>query len=137
MSNILAGIGRGQMEVLDKHINNRRNNFNFYKQNLNQYSEIEFLEEPNGFYSNRWLTCIKTDSYERREQIRLALANENIESRPLWKPMHCQPVFSGCDSYVNGVSEEMFDRGLCLPSGSNLEEEDLFRIVSVIKNTVR
>ncbi|WP_299436898.1 DegT/DnrJ/EryC1/StrS family aminotransferase [uncultured Aquimarina sp.] len=137
MSNIIAGIGRGQMEVLEKHVNNRRNNFNFYKNNLGDSTEIKFLVEPTGFHSNRWLTCIETTSYELREGLRLALAEENIESRPLWKPMHLQPVFADCDAYLNGISDDLFDRGLCLPSGSNLEEEDLFRIVSVIKNILR
>ncbi len=137
MSNITAGIGRGQMEVLDKHVNNRRRNFEFYKKYLEDSSEIKFLEEPSGYYSNRWLTCIETTSYKLREVIRLSLEEENIESRPLWKPMHQQAVFADCDAYLNGVSDDLFDRGLCLPSGSNLEEEDLFRIVSVIKNVLR
>lgn len=137
MSNIIAGIGRGQMEVLDTHVNNRRNNFAFYQEHLGDLSGIKFLEEPDGFHSNRWLSCIETKSYIAREEIRKALGKENIESRPLWKPMHRQPVFANCDMYVNGVSDDLFDRGLCLPSGSNLEEEDLFRIVSVIKNVLR
>ncbi|SEK52659.1 dTDP-4-amino-4,6-dideoxygalactose transaminase [Aquimarina amphilecti] len=137
MSNIIAGIGRGQMEVLDKHVTNRRNNFSFYKNNLVDFDEIKFLDEPSGFYSNRWLSCIETSSFETREKLRLALGKENIESRPLWKPMHLQPVFADCDVYLNGISDDLFDRGLCLPSGSNLEEEDLFRIVSVIKKVLR
>ncbi|GAA4114301.1 DegT/DnrJ/EryC1/StrS family aminotransferase [Aquimarina addita] len=134
MSNILAGIGRGQMQVLDQHVQKRRNNFKFYKEHLQELPDIKFLEEPNGFYSNRWLSCIETTSYELRETIRTALGKENIESRPLWKPMHRQPVFEDCTMYLNGISDDLFDRGLCLPSGSNLEQEDLFRIVSVIKN---
>ncbi|WP_103068524.1 DegT/DnrJ/EryC1/StrS family aminotransferase [Aquimarina sediminis] len=137
MSNITAGIGRGQMEVLDAHVDNRRSNFEFYKKHLEESSEIKFLEEPSGYYSNRWLTCIETTSYQLRESLRLSLAEENIESRPLWKPMHQQAVFADCDAYLNGVSDDLFDRGLCLPSGSNLEEDDLYRIVSVIKNTLR
>ncbi|TSE04999.1 DegT/DnrJ/EryC1/StrS family aminotransferase [Aquimarina algiphila] len=137
MSNITAGIGRGQMEVLEPHVNNRRSNFEFYKKNLEDSSEIKFLEEPSGYYSNRWLTCIETSSYQLREAIRLSLAEENIESRPLWKPMHQQAVFADCDAYLNGISDDLFDRGLCLPSGSNLEEDDLYRIVSVIKNVLR
>ncbi|WP_103864240.1 DegT/DnrJ/EryC1/StrS aminotransferase family protein [Aquimarina sp. I32.4] len=137
MSNITAGIGRGQMEILDAHVNNRRSNFEYYKNNLTDSSELKFLEEPTGYYSNRWLTCIETSSYELREEIRLALAEENIESRPLWKPMHQQTVFADCNAYLNGISDDLFDRGLCLPSGSNLEEEDLYRIVSVIKNILR
>ncbi|WP_108868389.1 DegT/DnrJ/EryC1/StrS family aminotransferase [Aquimarina aquimarini] len=137
MSNITAGIGRGQMEILDAHVNNRRSNFEYYKNNLTDSSELKFLEEPAGYYSNRWLTCIETSSYELREEIRLALAEENIESRPLWKPMHQQTVFADCNAYLNGISDDLFDRGLCLPSGSNLEEDDLYRIVSVIKNILR
>ena len=137
MSNITAGIGRGQMEVLETHVNNRRSNFEFYKNHLEEFSGIKFLEEPSGYRSNRWLTCIETSSHDVREELRLSLGDENIESRPLWKPMHQQPVFSDCDAYLNGVSEDLFNRGLCLPSGSNLEEEDLHRIVSVIKNVLR
>ncbi len=137
MSNITAGIGRGQMEVLDKHVNCRRANFEFYKEQLSFSSEIQFLDEPNGYHSNRWLTCIETSSYELREKIRLALAEENIESRPLWKPMHQQAVFKDCDVYLNGISDDLFERGLCLPSGSNLTKDDLYRIVSVIKNILR
>ena len=134
MSNIVAGIGRGQIQVLDQHIANRRANYEFYKTHLNQFSKISFLEEPEGYFSNRWLTCIKTTSFELREQIRKALAEQNIESRPLWKPMHDQPVFANAISYTNGVSDDLFEKGLCLPSGSDLEEEDLERIVSIIKN---
>ena len=136
MSNVLAGIGRGQMEVLDDRVAARRFNHNFYKEQLTENSNIEFLEEPSGFYSNRWLTCILTPSYEVREKIRLALLDEDIESRPLWKPMHLQPIFKDCVNYTDGTSEDLFNRGLCLPSGSNLEEEDLHRIVSLIKNVI-
>ncbi|MBP2832001.1 aminotransferase class I/II-fold pyridoxal phosphate-dependent enzyme [Aquimarina sp. U1-2] len=137
MSNITAGIGRGQMQVLDDHVKLRRRNFDFYKKHLDHCSELQFLDEPSGYISNRWLTCIETTSYQLREGLRMALAEENIESRPLWKPMHQQAVFTNCDSYLNGVSDDLFDRGLCLPSGSNLEEDDLYRIVSVIKNVLR
>lgn len=137
MSNIVAGIGRGQMQVLDAHVSNRRSNYEYYKTYLNEFNEIEFLDEPNGYYSNRWLTCIQTSSYKLREKIRLSLAEENIESRPLWKPMHSQPVFANSVSYLNGVSDDLFEKGLCLPSGSNLTEEDLQRVVSIIKNVLR
>ena len=133
MSNVLAGIGRGQMEVLEDRVAARRNNFIYYRQHLSGVSGIEFLNEPNGARSNRWLTCITTPSYEIREKIRLALENENIESRPLWKPMHLQPIFSNALNFTNGISEELFEKGLCLPSGSNLEQEDLERICNVIK----
>lgn len=132
MSNVLAGIGRGQMEVLDERVNARRKNHEFYKANLSKYSSISFLEEPEGYFSNRWLTCIKTSSFEMREQIRLALLEEDIESRPLWKPMHMQPVFKDYLHFTNGVSEDLFDKGLCLPSGSNLSQEDLDRILNII-----
>ncbi|NMH88320.1 DegT/DnrJ/EryC1/StrS family aminotransferase [Flavivirga algicola] len=135
MSNVLAGIGRGQMEVIDDRVEARRKNFNFYKANLSQFNTIEFLEEPQGFFSNRWITCIKTDSFETREQIRLTLQEDDIESRPLWKPMHMQPVFKDYLHFTNGVSEDLFDKGLCLPSGSNLSQNDLDRVLNKILKT--
>ncbi|WP_372754890.1 DegT/DnrJ/EryC1/StrS family aminotransferase [Mariniflexile sp.] len=135
MSNVLAGIGRGQMEVLDNHVAARRENYNFYKKYLSKYPSISFLEEPEGFFSNRWLTCIKTDSYALREQIRLDLLEDDIESRPLWKPMHLQPVFKECMHFTDGTSESLFEKGLCLPSGSNLTPDDLERILkTILKN---
>jgi dTDP-4-amino-4,6-dideoxygalactose transaminase len=136
MSNVLAGIGRGQMEVLDERVAARRKNFDFYKSNLSQYDSIEFLEEPNGFFSNRWITCIKTDSFKLREQLRLELLEDDIESRPLWKPMHMQPIFENCLHFTDGTSEDLFDKGLCLPSGSNLSQQDLNRILNVITKTL-
>lgn len=136
MSNILAGIGRGQMEVLTDRVQARRANYQYYKERLGHLEAIQFLEEPSGYYCNRWLTCILTPSFEIREKIRLALQAEDIESRPLWKPMHEQPVFKSCESYTNGVSSDLFIRGLCLPSGSNLFEEDLYRITSLILNNL-
>ena len=129
MSNVVAGIGRGQMEVLDNRVEARRANFEFYQKQLAGKEGIRFLNEPDGFMSNRWLTCILTDSFEQREEIRLRLAKQNIESRPLWKPMHLQPVFEKYPKYVNGTSEQLFDKGLCLPSGSDLTEQDLIRII--------
>ncbi|RNC88704.1 MAG: aminotransferase class I/II-fold pyridoxal phosphate-dependent enzyme [Allomuricauda sp.] len=136
MSNILAGIGRGQMEVLDERVAARRANFEFYKQRLGNHESVTFLQEPKGYYSNRWLTCMLTDSFETREKIRLALAEDDIESRPLWKPMHMQPIFKTCSQFVDGTSKNLFDKGLCLPSGSNLLEEDLERTVSIITKTL-
>ncbi len=133
MSNIVAGIGRGQMEVLDEHVAARRSNYEFYLKNLTNLEGISFLNEPSGYYSNRWLTCILTESFEMRESIRLKLEENNIESRPLWKPMHLQPVFKNSPAYDNGVSNDLFERGLCLPSGSNLLKENLQQIVSLIK----
>lgn len=137
MSNVLAGIGRGQMEVLDDRVKARRANYNFYKANLSKFKNIQFLEEPEGCFSNRWITCIKTDSYNLRERIRLALLGDDVESRPLWKPMHMQPVFKDCLHFTNGTSEELFEKGLCLPSGSNLSQEDLNRILNMILKTLK
>lgn len=132
MSNVLAGIGRGQMEVLEDRVAARRENFKFYKNRLGHLPEIEFLEEPTGYYANRWLTCILTPSKEIREKIRMALLEDDIESRPLWKPMHLQPIFRDYTSFTDGTSEDLFLRGLCLPSGSNLSQDDLERIVALI-----
>ncbi len=136
MSNVLAGIGRGQMEVLEDRVSARRYNHKFYFDNLKNIPGIAFLNEPKGYMSNRWLTCILTPSYESRESIRLALLDENIESRPLWKPMHLQPVFESHLNFSDGTSENLFERGLCLPSGSNLSVADLERIVTIIKKTL-
>ncbi|QXP58133.1 aminotransferase class I/II-fold pyridoxal phosphate-dependent enzyme [Cellulophaga sp. HaHa_2_95] len=134
MSNILAGIGRGQMEVIDDRVSARRANHQFYFDSLSDIKGIEFLVEPKGYFSNRWLSCILTSSFAHREKLRLLLLDHNIESRPLWKPMHLQPVFSDCISFVNGTSEDLFERGLCLPSGSNLTQKDLERVIDLIKN---
>ena len=136
MSNISAGIGRGQMEVLDDRINRRREIFETYKNALKDISAIQFLDEPNGYFSNRWLTTIlvlENDSQITRETLRLALEQDNIESRPLWKPMHLQPIFSNDEFFGDGTSERLFELGLCLPSGSNLTELDLNRIIKQIR----
>jgi len=130
MSNVLAGIGRGQMEVLEDRVQARRSNYEFYKKELEGIKGLSFLEEPVGHFTNRWLTCILTPSFEVREKIRLALQEEDIESRPLWKPMHLQPIFKDCVHFSDGTSEDLFKRGLCLPSGSNLSVTDLERVVS-------
>lgn len=132
MSNIVAGIGRGQMTILDSHVEKRRYNHELYFNTFKDNKQITFLKEPEGHYSNRWLSCILLDSFETREGLRLALEKENIESRPLWKPMHQQPVFKDAPSYLNGISDELFNRGLCLPSGSNLSKEELDRVISAI-----
>jgi len=136
MSNVLAGIGRGQMEVLDTRVHARRANYDFYKTHLAAYNCIQFLQEPTGFYANRWLTCVTFDTFEQREAVRNALLEDAIESRPLWKPMHLQPVFKDAVSFTNGVSEQLFNQGLCLPSGSNLTQHDLDRILQIISNTL-
>lgn len=133
MSNVLAGIGRGQMTVIDDRVKKRRSNHEFYYSKLNNIDGITFLQEPENHYSNRWLSCILTESERMREDLRLLLDNENIESRPLWKPMHQQPVFKNAPSYINGISDELFKKGLCLPSGSNLTDIELNKVVSTIK----
>ncbi len=132
MSNVLAGIGRGQMTVLDKHVNSRRKNYEFYNSNLENIDEISFLKEPKGMFSNRWLSCILLESEKMREEIRILLESKNIESRPLWKPMHQQPIFKNCPKYLNGISDDLYKKGLCLPSGSNLTEYELNRVLTVI-----
>ena len=141
MSNICAGIGRGQMMVLEERVKQRRENFNFYCEELSNIGGISFTKEPEGHFSNRWLTTIIVDQKLTdgitKEEIRLALEKENIESRPLWKPMHLQPVFEKYPSYTNGVSQTLFENGLCMPSGSNLEQSDLQRITSIIKRTMK
>lgn len=135
LSNICAGIGRGQMKVLDQRVEQRRKVFDFYQKHLSNISAISFQPEAKGSFANRWLTCITLDASRPKtpEHLRLALEKENIESRPLWKPMHMQPVFKGSPYYGNGVSEGLFACGLCLPSGSNLLEEDLSRVVEIIQ----
>lgn len=128
MSNILAGVGRGQMEVLDNHIKLRRDNNIFYKELFKNIKGITVFEEPNeDYFSNHWLTCVIIDEEVlglNREQLRLELLSKNIESRPLWKPMHLQPVFKNYPYYGNTISEILFENGLCLPSGSNLTKKD-------------
>jgi dTDP-4-amino-4,6-dideoxygalactose transaminase len=133
MSNICAGIGCGQMEVLDKHVNLRRANHAFYKALFQDIEYVSILEEPNeSYYSNHWLSAILLDSFETREALRMAFEAQNIETRPLWKPMHLQPVFQEYPYYGNKIAETLFDTGLCLPSGSNLSKEDKIRIQGVI-----
>jgi dTDP-4-amino-4,6-dideoxygalactose transaminase len=144
MSNVLAGIGHGQLEVLNDRVEARRNNFKRYKDFFSKYNnkgfDIKFQEEPNGYFSNRWLTCILVDVNSNkgltREDIRLAMDAENIETRPLWKPMHQQPVFTKAKSYLNGNSDKLFENGLCLPSGSNLTEEEFDRIFKAFDNVL-
>ncbi|OUS02956.1 pyridoxal phosphate-dependent aminotransferase [Flavobacteriales bacterium 33_180_T64] len=137
LSNVLAGIGRGQMDVLDDRVNERRANYDFYKDSFKTIEELTFIKEPEGYYSNRWLTCLLTPSKTIREGIRTSLNALNIETRPLWKPMHQQPVFKDAPKYINGVSDDLFEKGLCLPSGSNLTENELNRVTSAIKTYFR
>lgn len=136
MSNICAGIGRGQMTVLDEHIARRRAIHSLYTELLRDIPGITVQQNPAPeFDSNFWLTCILVDPEVAgftREDIRLHLANENIETRPLWKPMHLQPVFSQAPFYGDGTSEKLFETGLCLPSGPSLTDEDIHRVVEAI-----
>ena len=135
MSNIVAGIGRGQMEVLSQRVTSRRANFERY---LNRYHTVpgfHFQPDLPGAFSNRWLTALiiyPSLSGFSREDLRLAFEKENIESRPLWKPMHLQPVFRDAPYFGGDTAEKLFEEGLCLPSGSNLSEEDFDRIFEVI-----
>jgi dTDP-4-amino-4,6-dideoxygalactose transaminase len=141
MSNIAAGIGRGQMECLNDRIDARRANYDYYVKKLGSFKGITFLNEQPDCKSNYWLTTILVDPKKTggitREDIRLGLEKENIESRPLWKPMHLQPVFAHCPDYVDGTSEALFRDGLCLPSGSNLTEDQKERIVTTILNILK
>lgn len=136
MSNISAGIGRGQMKVLNDRIEARRKNHQFYLNLFENFEGVTVFNEPNSdYFSNHWLSAIVIDEEKagfNREQLRLALDQENIESRPLWKPMHLQPIFESAPYFGGNVAEELFKNGLCLPSGSNLNEEDLERIKNVI-----
>ena len=137
MSNICAGIGRGQMFVLDEHVARRREIHDLYVKLLAGLKGVKVMCQPEGegFNSNYWLTCITVEPEEAgftREDVRLALDEENIESRPLWKPMHLQPVVKDAPYYGNGTSERLFEIGLCLPSGPTLTDEDVERVVKVI-----
>jgi dTDP-4-amino-4,6-dideoxygalactose transaminase len=137
MSNICAGIGRGQMEILDVHVAKRRAMHDFYKNIFKENTAITVFSEPNeNYFSNHWLSAISVNSSlnggKSREDLRLLFETENIESRPLWKPMHLQSVFKDAPYYGGTVSENLFDTGLCLPSGSNLTEEEKKRIKNVI-----
>lgn len=138
MSNICAGIGRGQMFVLDEHVARRREIHDLYVKLLNGVKGVKVMCQPEGgdFNSNYWLTCITVEPEEAgftREDVRLALDADNIESRPLWKPMHLQPVFKNAPFYGNGTSERLFEIGLCLPSGPTLTDEDVERVTKVVK----
>lgn len=137
MSNICAGIGRGQMFVLDEHVARRREIHDLYVKLLAGVKGVKVMCQPErkGFNSNYWLTCITVEPEEAgftREDVRLALDEDNIESRPLWKPMHLQPVFKNAPFYGNGTSERLFEIGLCLPSGPMLTDQDIERVVNVI-----
>jgi len=137
ISNVLAGIGRGQMEILDKHVALRRKNNQFYQNLFKDVVGITVFKEPSeDYFSNHWLSCVLIDKSVTgfsREDLSLQLEKENIESRPLWKPMHLQPVFKDCLYFGMQVAENLFEKGLCLPSGSNLTNDDRKRIEVSIK----
>jgi dTDP-4-amino-4,6-dideoxygalactose transaminase len=138
MSNICAGIGRGQMEVLDEHVALRRQMHDFYVKIFAQIEGVEVFSTPNDdYFANYWLSAITIDENKTNgitpETLRLALDAENIESRPLWKPMHLQPIFSTYPYYGSNVAQNLFENGLCLPSGSNLTDNDRERIAAVIR----
>lgn len=135
MSNVSAAIGRGQLTSLESKIQKRRSIYEYYRKTIDGYNGITVMPGDVFGRANCWLTCITIDkaSSLTPDILRLALEKENIESRPLWKPMHLQPVFASCKAYTNGVSEDLFNRGLCLPSGSSLTSEDLERVVEIVK----
>jgi dTDP-4-amino-4,6-dideoxygalactose transaminase len=135
LSNVLAGIGRGQLRVLKDRVAARRHNFEVYQQALGKLPGIEFMPEASFGMASRWLTCL-TIAPEAfgvdREKLRHALAQEQIEARPVWKPLHLQPVFADCECIGGAIAEDLFERGLCLPSGSNLTDEDRERVIQAI-----
>jgi dTDP-4-amino-4,6-dideoxygalactose transaminase len=138
MSNICAGIGRGQMQVLDKHVQKRRDMQQLYTTIFEEIQGVTVFTVPNSdYFANYWLSSIvvnpKETNGKTREDLRLFLETKNIESRPLWKPMHLQPIFASYPYYGSKVAEELFENGLCLPSGSNLSEQDKTRIQTEIR----
>jgi pyridoxal phosphate-dependent aminotransferase EpsN len=140
LSNVLAGIGRGQLRVLEDRVSARRRNFEKYRHVLGKLHGVDFMPEAGWGRHTRWLTAITIDPGKfgaDREAVRLALEAENIEARPVWKPMHRQPVFGQFECVGGEIAEELFERGLCLPSGSNLSPEDLERVVRIFRSVYR
>ncbi len=136
LSNVSAGIGRGQLLVLPERVAARQRNFKIYQQALGNLPGVEFMPEADYGTSTRWLTCLTFDSDVSgidREKVRLRLLEQQIETRPVWKPLHLQPVFANCESIAGEIAEDLFNKGLCLPSGSNLTDEDLERVIHEIK----
>ena len=140
LSNVSAGIGRGQMQVLDERVAARRANQRRYEAFFADYSGVSPLSEPDGMFSNRWLVTVLVDPAKTggvtREDLRLALGADNIEARPLWKPLHLQPIFEGYPYYGDGLSERLFDQGLCLPSGSSLSDEEFARVTVGLRDVL-
>jgi len=140
LSNVLAAIGRGQLAVLEDRVQARRRNFDYYLQHLGDQAGLSFMPEAPWGRHTRWLTCMLVEPSKfgtDREAIRLALEAHNIEARPLWKPMHLQPVFEECEVVGGAIAAGLFEIGLCLPSGSNLTEADLARVVEVVRSVAR
>lgn len=133
MSNVVAGIGRGQLRVLDRRIAKKRYIFDYYRKELGHLEGIEFMPINDWNEPNCWLTCITLSGPVRPVDIMVALENEDIESRPIWKPMHMQPIFQNYDYIGDGISESIFENGVCLPSDTKMTEEDLDRVCSIIK----
>jgi len=133
MSNIVAGIGRGQLKVLNQRIEKKKYIFEFYKRELSEIEDINFMPINEWNEPNYWLSCITLSGKIRPLDIMEALEKENIESRPIWKPMHMQPVFEGYDFIGEGISEKIFENGVCLPSDTKMTDEDLYRVCEVIK----
>lgn len=136
LSNVLAGIGRGQLQVLKERVDARRHNFEIYQKALGDLRGIEFMPEAEFGRATRWLTCLTINAQAfgaDREEVRLGLAQRNIESRPVWKPLHMQPVFAECESFGGEIASDLFTRGLCLPSGSNLTDDDLERVIEGVR----
>ena len=137
MSNIAAAIGVGQLQVLDDRVAARRANYKFYEDLLKNVDGVQFLEEPQGYISNRWLSCVLLEQSKNEklstEDFRLHLEQDNIESRPLWKPMHMQPLYKGAAYFGGTIAEQLFQKGICLPSGSNLTSHDKERIQKSIQ----
>ena len=136
LSNILAGVGRAQLEVIDDRVSRRRANFEAYVERLDDLEQITFQPEANWGTHTRWLTCLTLDGVEP-EKVRLALEAENIEARPLWKPMHMQPLFETIRRFGGSVGKDLFARGLCLPSGSTLTTRDIDRVAETVRSALR
>ena len=137
LSNILASLGIAQMSKLNDYISNRRANFEFYKESLTPlFNKLDFQRESGGVYSNRWLSCFSFEHNKVKEQIIEGLTEANIECRPFWKPLHTQPVFKNDLKFINGVSEDLFEKGLCLPSGSALKASEKEEIIEIIRTSI-
>jgi dTDP-4-amino-4,6-dideoxygalactose transaminase len=140
MSNVLAGIGRGQLKVLAQRVEQRRRVFDIYRQALADLPELQWMPEPEGYHSTRWLTCFTlagTDGPARRDRLLRALERHAIEARPVWKPMHLQPLFEGAPYFAHApgddVAARLFERGVCLPSGSNLTDAEIARVIDHLR----